>query len=131
MPESNTGNSIEPIFNVDGLFKYMGSDEKGRAIIGKIVHDALVGGREPVQQACAAVRSGQYGEAARVLHGLRGTVGNLGAKRFVSAALALELAMAEQRQHDVPILLPAIEREFDLVMQSGNSWLKLYGLPPV
>ncbi len=131
MPESVTGTSIEPIFNVDGLFKFMGSDEKGRAIIGKIVHDALVAGREPVRQACDAARSGQYDEAARVLHGLRGTVGNLGAKRFVSAALALELAMAEQRQNDVPVLLPAIEHEFDLVMESGNNWLKQYGMPPV
>ena len=78
---------------------------------------------EPLNLAGEAIRDGKLMEARRILHNLRGSIGNLGAKRFVAASLALELALQEGRIVEVPILFTALEGELKLVHDHAGAWL--------
>lgn len=123
MPESEIRSADEPIFTVDALLKYMGNDQKGIAVVAKIVTDALATGEQLLAVAKRGVSAAQYAQAAHAFHGLRGSVGTLGAKRFVGAALAAELAIVEQREGEVAALFSIVEQEFALVAEQAAAWL--------
>jgi|SRR5471032_877227 len=111
------------VFNVDTMLKYMGNDAKALAVVSKIVGDAIAPGRGQLEQAGAAMREGRVDDACRVFHVMRGTVGSLGAKRFVQAALALELALREGRSEQFATLLAALTDEYQLVLEQATGWL--------
>lgn len=127
MPASSSASVTEPIFSVDHLLKYMGNDEKAVQVVAKIVRDALAPGREPLRLARAALREGRYADAARLLHGMRGSVGNLGSRRFCTAVYALEVAIGEQQYGQLPALLDRVDSEFGLVLAQADAWLAAHG----
>jgi len=116
----------EAIFCVDSLLDYMGQDEKALKTVVKIVRDGIGPGIEPLNMAGEAIRDAKFMEARRILHNLRGTVGNLGAKRFVAASLALELALQEGRVMEIPLLFSALESELKLVHDHAGAWLDMH-----
>jgi len=113
----------EAIFCVDRLLDYMGQDEKAMKTVVKIVRDGIGPGVEPLNLAGEAIRDARFMEARRILHNLRGTIGSLGAKRFVAASLALELALQEGRIMEIPLLFTALESELKLVHDHAGAWL--------
>ena len=113
----------EGVFSVVTLLKYMGNDDKALAVVAKIVRDACAPGMEPFLQAQSALTDNRVVDAGKIFHGLRGSVGTLGAKRLVSSSLLLEQALAEQRMADVPPLFAAVEFEYQLVLQYAGDWL--------
>jgi hypothetical protein len=116
--------SEESIFSVDTLVKYMGGDDKARAIVAKIVRDACAPGMAPLETAGAALREQRLAEAGKILHGLRGSVGALGAKRLVAASLALEKAIAGAELAAIPALYLTLEAEYQLVLRDADAWLR-------
>lgn len=115
--------SPDTVFSVDTLIKYMGDDDKARAVVTKIVRDACAPAMTPLLQAARAIEEGRLADAGRIFHSLRGSVGSLGARRLVTASLALELALAEQRTADIAPLLATVEAEYRLVLQQAGDWL--------
>jgi hypothetical protein len=115
--------SDEAIFCIDKLMQYMGDDDKAISNVVKIVRDGIGPGVEPLNLAGEAIRDEKFMEARRILHNLRATVGALGAKRFVAASLALELALQEGRMMEVPYLFTALEGELKLVLDHAGAWL--------
>ncbi|HJV02767.1 MAG TPA: Hpt domain-containing protein [Burkholderiaceae bacterium] len=115
--------STDTVFSVDTLLKYMGNDDKARAVVTKIVRDACAPAMTPLVQAGQAISERRLADAGRIFHSLRGSVGNLGAKRLVSASLALEQALAEQRMADIAPLLAAVDAEYRLVLEHASDWL--------
>ncbi|WP_028105170.1 Hpt domain-containing protein [Pseudoduganella violaceinigra] len=113
----------EAIFCVDKLLDYMGHDAKAMKTVVKIVRDGIGPGVEPLNMAGEAIRDAKFMEARRILHTLRGSIGNLGAKRFVAASLALELALQEGRIVEIPRLFTAVEGELKLVHDHAGAWL--------
>lgn len=113
----------EAIFCVDSLLEYMGQDEKALNTVVKIVRDGISPGVEPLNMAGEAIRDAKFMEARRILHNLRGSIGNLGAKRYVAASLALELALQEGRIMEIPLLFTALEGELKLVHDHAGAWL--------
>lgn len=113
----------EGIFSVVTLLKYMGNDDKALAVVAKIVRDACAPGMEPFLEAQAALTDNRLSDAGKIFHGLRGSVGTLGAKRLVSSSLLLEQALAEQRMIDIPALFAALSSEYQLVLQHAADWL--------
>jgi len=111
-------------FTVDTLLKYMGNDDKALAVVSKIVRDAITPGMEPLERAKAALDEQRYHDAGRIFHSLRGSVGTLGAKRMVAAALALEQALVEQRTGEIPALFAALQGEYQAVLDQAGAWLK-------
>ncbi|WP_374581338.1 response regulator [Pseudoduganella sp.] len=114
----------EQVFSMDSLMRVMGKDQKGRAVMFKMVRGALEGGMQPMDDADAALRSGRPGEAARILHGLRGAVGVLGAKRLVKATLDAESAIRVGNPDSLPGVLATVRYELEQVLAQGRRWLE-------
>ena len=113
----------EQVFSMAPLMRVMGGDAKGRAILRKMVGEALASDMAPIRQAAEALRAGHPDQAGRILHSLRGAVGTLGTKRLVDAALNLERAIAEQREADIPALFALAGTELQLVLAHARQWL--------
>jgi hypothetical protein len=77
----------EEVFTMAPLMRVMGRDA-GRGVLRRMVEDALNKGMTPVRDAETALQAGRHSEVARILHGLRGSVGTLGTKRLIRAAFA-------------------------------------------
>ena len=123
MSDSPRSHADENVFSVTTLLKYMGNDDKALAIVTKIVRDACAPRRTPLDQARTAVEEGRLADAGKIFHGVRGSVGSLGAKRLVAAALALEQALGARDAASIPALLGTVEAEYDAVMAAADDWL--------
>jgi signal transduction histidine kinase/DNA-binding response OmpR family regulator/HPt (histidine-containing phosphotransfer) domain-containing protein len=114
----------EQVFSMDSLMRVMGQDQKGRAVMFRMVRGALEGGTQPMDDADLAVREGRPGEAARILHSLRGAVGVLGARRLVKATLEAESAIRAGAPDTLPDLLATVRFELEQVLAQGRRWLE-------
>ncbi|GGY34083.1 Hpt domain-containing protein [Pseudoduganella albidiflava] len=115
--------SDDAIFCVDELVDQMGGDARAMAKVVRRVRACIGNGIDPLNLAGEAVQQARFMEARRVLHNLRHDVSELGASRFVGACLALELALAEGRVIEIPLLFTAAESELRLVMDHAGTWL--------
>ena len=113
----------EEVFSMAALMRVMGKDAKGRGVLRRMVEDALNKGMTPLREAEAALQAGRHSDVARILHGLRGSVGTLGTKRLIRASFATEQAIDEGRQKDVPALLAQTVRELEQVLLAAANWL--------
>nr|GEU28556.1 hypothetical protein [Tanacetum cinerariifolium] len=111
------------VFSVATLLKYMGNDEKALAIVTKIVRDACAPGMAPIEQARAAIDAGRLDVAGKIFHGLRGSVGSLGAKRLITASLALEQAMVDRATDHIPARFDDVQAQYALVLAHAAAWL--------
>ena len=114
----------DTIFTVDNLLKYMGNDDKALAVVSKIVREAVTPGMAPLDQAQIALQEQRLHDAGRVLHALRGSVGTLGAKRMVAAALAVEQAIVDQRAEQIAPLFANLQQEYQAVLDHAAAWLQ-------
>ncbi|AXA90847.1 Hpt domain-containing protein [Massilia sp. YMA4] len=113
----------ETIFCVDELVEALGNDERAVRKVVHIVRDCISTGIEPLNQAGDAVQQARFMEARRIIHHLRDTISELGARRFVAACLGLELALSEGKVLQIPLLFTAVENELRLVMEHAGAWL--------
>ncbi|SFU43905.1 response regulator [Pseudoduganella namucuonensis] len=114
----------EPVFSMDSLMRVMGKDPKGRAVMFKMVRGALAGGMQPANEVDQAVREGRLVDAAKILHGLRGAIGVLGAKRLIRATLSAEEAIAAQRDAELPALVAEVRAVLELTLREATDWLE-------
>lgn len=121
--EPLAGVDADVVFSVEHLLKYMGNNEKAQLIVSKIVRDACAPGTLPIITATTAMSEGRNGDAAQIFHSLRGSVGALGAKRFVRAAQAFEHALTGGDQSSLPSLLAGACGEYLLVLEQASDWL--------
>ena len=115
----------DQVFSMESLMRVMGKDEKGRAVMFKMVRGALDSGLRPADDAEVALREGRLADAARIFHSLRGAVGVLGAKRLVKATLDAELAIKEGAALEPRFA--GVRHELELVLQHGRRWLAEHG----
>ena len=113
----------EEVFSMAALMRVMGKDPKGRGVLRRMVEDALNKGMAPLRDAEAALQSGRHSDVARILHGLRGSVGTLGTKRLIRASFATEQAIDEGRHDEVPALLAQTVLELEQVLAAAADWL--------
>ena len=116
--------SAEQVFSMDGLMRVMGRDPKGRAVMFKMVRGAVAGGMRPMDDADLALREARAADAAPILHGLRGAIGVLGAKRLIRATLDAESAISEQRMNDLPALFGEVREVLADTLQAAEDWLE-------
>lgn len=113
----------DAIFSVDDLADRMGGDARAEAMVVRRVRECIGNGIDPLNLAGEAVQQARFMEARRILHNLRNDISELGASRFIGACLALELALAEGRVVEIPLLFTAAETELRLVMEHAGIWL--------
>lgn len=85
------------------------------------VVDQLPGDVAEIRAACAAA---QPDAAGALLHRMRGSVGSLGAARFVEASLRLESILRQSNPEGVPAALDNVEHELDLTRGAAQAWLQ-------
>lgn len=115
--------SDETIFCIDDLVEEMGNDARAEAKVVRRVREVIGNGIDPLNMAGDAVQQARFMEAKRILHNLRVDVSELGARRFVAACMGLELALAEGKVVEIPLLFTAAEAELRLVMEHAGAWL--------
>ena len=113
----------DEVFSMAPLMRVMGRDAKGRGVLRRMVEDALNKGMTPVRDAEAALQAGRHSDVARILHGLRGSVGTLGTKRLIRAAFATEEAIDTGRYDAVPALLAVAGEELERALAAATQWL--------
>lgn len=79
--------------NLDRMVAAVGVDEARRQSLFNAIRVTCQSGVLPIQQAVAAWEGGDIREAAAVLHRLRGSLGSVGAGRFVEKSRALEAVL--------------------------------------
>lgn len=115
--------SDDTIFCVDELVDGMGGDARAMAKLVRRVRECMSNSAEPLNLAGEAVQQGRLMEARRIVHNLRHAISELGASRFTGACMALELALAEGRVVEIPLLFTAAESELRLVAEHAGAWL--------
>ncbi|MES2741638.1 MAG: response regulator [Pseudomonadota bacterium] len=119
------------VFSMEKLMHVMGGDPKGLGVLVRIVREALAGGDTPVALAETALGEGRPRDAARILHGLRGSVGVMGTKRLIEAVLRAEQAIEEDRQGELKGLMATVRAELALALEHARVWLhQVAGTPP-
>jgi HPt (histidine-containing phosphotransfer) domain-containing protein len=109
---------------MSGLMKVMGKDPKGRAVMFRMVRGAVGAGMKPADDADQALRENRPADAARILHGLRGAIGVLGAKRLIRATLDAENAITEQRTDEWPAHFAEVRTVLADTLQQAEEWLE-------
>ena len=126
-PPVQTAESVtvadEEVFSMAPLMRVMGRDAKGRGVLRRMVEDALNKGMTPMRDAETALQAGHHSDVARILHGLRGSVGTLGTKRLIRAAFATEEAIDAGRYDEVPALLAVAGAELQQALAAAAEWL--------
>ena len=113
----------DEVFSMAPLMRVMGRDAKGRGVLRRMVEDALNKGMTPVREAQTALQAGRHSDVARILHGVRGSVGTLGTKRLIRAAFATEEAIDAGRFDAVPALLAGVGEELEQALAAAREWL--------
>ncbi len=111
------------VFSMEKLMRVMGGDPKGMGVLVRIVREALAGGDAPVELAETALREARPQDAARILHGLRGSVGVMGTKRLIDAVLQAERAIEEGRHAELTGLMASVRAELALALDHARVWL--------
>lgn len=78
---------------------------------------------DDVAEIRAACAGAQPAAAGALLHRMRGSVGSLGAARFVEASLRLESLLRQSDPAGVPAALDNVEHELNLTRGAAQAWL--------
>ncbi|MES2150170.1 MAG: response regulator [Pseudomonadota bacterium] len=111
------------VFSLAHFRTFMMRDASAMAMVQKMVQSVVELRLEPVERVRAALRAGQREQAARVLHEMRGSTGNLGCKRLIAAAIAFEEQVRSDGDGDLFALLDVVEHELRAVLEQAGAWL--------
>lgn len=92
-----------------------------------LVKKVAANGLSPLSDARLAWQDGRHRDAATLFHGLRGSLGSLGAKRFAATALQVEQAINENNGARVEALLPLVEKDLQATLSAAEQWLSRQG----
>ncbi|MET0268154.1 MAG: response regulator [Duganella sp.] len=112
------------VFNIDKLMRVMGKDEKGRAVMLKMVRGAIEGGMTPADLAGQALQEGRLRDAARQFHSLRGAVGVLGARQLIQATIDAEDAISTGREDEIATSYAAVRAALEATLGQARAWLE-------
>ncbi|MEC5161448.1 CHASE domain-containing protein [Janthinobacterium sp. CG_S6] len=115
------------VFDPGQLLKYSKDKPALRATLLALIGTLSTRGPLDMDAARAAWSEGRGEHAARLLHGLRGSVGTLGAQRFAAAAQALETALRGADAARVAPLFDAAGREMAATAAAARAWLAAQG----
>ena len=111
------------VFSLAPFAKLMARDPAAVAMVRKIVQAVVTQGRSPLERVQAALDAGAPVQAARVLHEMRGSTGNLGCKQLIAVAMDFEDAVREGRSAELAALAATVGRELDAVLAHARAWL--------
>ncbi|MEJ7747568.1 MAG: response regulator, partial [Luteimonas sp.] len=111
------------IFNISSLVSMSANNPAQRDRLVSLIRNMVNRCPQEMHHARTAWRDAQMELAARLVHGMRGSVGTVGAKRFVTATLALEQAIPADDGAVVEALFDQAEKELRATMAAATDWL--------
>ncbi len=120
--ENNSKESLE-IFNVDQLFSMIAGDISRRANTVELIRKLVNNSNQSVGKVSQMWRDGQQQDMAAVLHTMRGSIGMLGAKRFMAVAHELEFALPDNDVTRIEKLITRVEDELKILIAAAQQWL--------
>ncbi|MDQ2987554.1 MAG: response regulator, partial [Pseudomonadota bacterium] len=130
-PEAIAGDA-DGVFDVSSLVNEADADDGNARIMATLIGALVDAGSGELDQLADAWREDRLPAAARTLHGLRGSIGSLGARRFAAAALALERALhaTPDDYSQLDRLLLSAREELGATLRAAAAWLALRQQPP-
>ncbi len=113
----------ERIFNISSLLALTRNNAQQGAALVQLVRGVVEKAEQELDQARDFWMVGESEKAARLIHGLRGSVGSLGAKDFASATKPLESAIRSGSE-DVLGLFTETKIHLSDTVAAASDWLK-------
>ncbi|HEY0061903.1 MAG TPA: CHASE domain-containing protein [Telluria sp.] len=119
---------LSEVFDVQALMKLNARHPERRHELVGLIGRVLARAGPQLAAARAAHAGGAVDDAAKELHSLRGTVGIVGARRFIRTSLQLEQLLREggDAAHIAP-LFDQLEREWQETVATAEAWLASIG----
>jgi signal transduction histidine kinase/DNA-binding response OmpR family regulator len=114
---------VPGVFSLAPFNKLIARDPKAVTMVRKMVVAVIKQGRDPLARVQAALAEGDPDAAARVLHEMRGSTGNLGCKRLIAVSIAFEEALRDGRDAELAGLAASLSTELDAVLEQASGWL--------
>ena len=112
-----------PVLRLEPLVNIAKGNPKHLEAIANLVQRMLTDSPQHLAQARAAWEAGDPIGAAKMLHGLRGGVGSVGAKRFAAICLPFEHALKSGQIADAEAQFQRLDAELKAVLHAGQTWL--------
>lgn len=112
-----------PAFDAEQITLLTTGDPAYADAIVDVLRKVISKGTTELKQARAAWREKRTDEAARMLHTMRGSIGSLGAKQFAEAALVLETAIHEGKEHAVEPLFDKAIDALEAAIAAASDWI--------
>ncbi|MES2259569.1 MAG: CHASE domain-containing protein [Pseudomonadota bacterium] len=113
----------EGAFDIGALLRLSQDSVAKMQWLQSLLAKTLADGPQQFGAARAAWQAGDNAAVGKILHGLRGTVGSFGARRFTAAALQLETALRERQSDAVAPLFDLAGQELAATVLAGLAWL--------
>jgi PAS domain S-box-containing protein len=122
------------VFDVSQLIAIAGDNADYLAATMRVIRNMAEGGAAQIELARRALSEGRHADAARVFHSMRGSIGTLGASRFMRAASDIEMALRARDDASAEPLFARAAQEMAMVAAAAQAWLAtqaaLAGTPP-
>ncbi len=113
------------VFDPEPMLAATGNSAATRAAVVLACKNLIAEQTTALTQVQEHLNAGQSQLAARLLHGLRGGLGSMGARAFGAGALALENAIRADAAADHTELLAQCTEQLQAVVQHAQAWLAL------
>ncbi|QGZ37963.1 PAS domain S-box-containing protein [Pseudoduganella flava] len=110
-------------FNVERLAALSARDPAQRQSLVTLVARMAREAPADLVRARTTWQGGDGKAAGKILHGLRGSVGSLGARSFAAVTVELEAALRDERQDVAARLFDSAARELDATTTAARAWL--------
>ncbi len=121
--EPPVGEAADAVLDMSQLMELAATSPDYEESIVDMVRSIVDKGLAPIREARQAWVAGDGKACAKILHRLRGEIGNLGAERFVAASQVCEQAIIGGDGDDVPSLLERAESELEQTLKMAGQWL--------
>ena len=110
------------VFDISALDSITKHNPTQRKVLIALVTSLTTTSRAELSHSLALLQAGEEAMALKILHTLRGAVGNLGAKRFAEATIAIERAVHAQAEN-VALHFNAASAELSRTMTLAEIWI--------
>jgi CheY-like chemotaxis protein/HPt (histidine-containing phosphotransfer) domain-containing protein len=111
------------IFNVDKFLAMVAGNSEQTQKTTLLIRNLIDSSTASMAKVDLAFAEQQYEEVAHLLHTMRGSIGVLGAKRFVEASRELEFAVRNNDADVMESLYPKVKEELAATIAAAHVWL--------
>ncbi|MET0356691.1 MAG: response regulator [Cellvibrio sp.] len=113
----------EGVFSADKLLAMISGNQEQIEKTHKLIRNLIDSSATSMENVAHSLSEKNYSEMARLLHTMRGSIGILGATRFVESSRELELAINNNNLEAVESLYHHVAEELAATIAAAREWL--------